>query len=114
MQAAAAQQGRDLSVLRASLVSSTKELQRGLMDTALQEYGANMQAKAELMIRPEELPALVAPEMGPERTFVKPPKVLPGAVPPAVQTSPIMPLIGAVSNVAGTFASGDVGFWNKV
>ena len=112
LQSQAAKQGRDLSVLRASLVSSEKELQRSLMDTALQEYGANLQAKAELMIRPEELPALVAPEMGPERTFVEPPKVLPGAVPPAVHTSPIMPLIGAVSNVAGTFAKEGTGFWN--
>ena len=113
MQAANAQAGRDLAVLRASVFSSEKEMQRNMMDIALEKYGADMQAKASLMIRPEELPALIAPELGPERTFVEPPKVLPGAVPPAVHTSPIMPLIGAVSNVANTFAGGDVGFWNK-
>ena len=105
MQAVAAQQGRDLAVLRASLVSSEKELQRSMMDIALEKYGADMQAKAELMIRPEALPALIEPEMGPERTFVRPAKVLPGAVPPAIRQSTIMPLIGAVSSVANSLAA---------
>jgi hypothetical protein len=105
MQAVAAQQGRDLAVLRASLVSSEKELQRSMMDVALEKYGADMQAKANLMIRPEELPALVKPEMGPERTFIKPAEVLPGAVPPAIRQSTIMPIIGAVSNAASALAN---------
>ena len=104
MQAVAAQQGRDLAVLRASLVSSEKELQRSMMDIALEKYGADMQAKAELMIRPEALPALIAPEMGPERTFVEPAKVLPGAVPPPTHQSPIMPLISSISNAASFLA----------
>ena len=101
IQAVAAKQGRDLAVLRATLTSSTKELQRSLMDTALQKYGADMQAKANLMIRPERLPSLIKPELGPERTFVEPAEVLPGAVPPVQKQSTIMPLISGISNAAG-------------
>lgn len=92
MQSASAQTGRDLAVLRATLTSSTKELQRSLMDNALQKYGADMQAKANLMIKPE---------LGPERTFVEPAKVLPGAVPPVQRQSTIMPLLSGISNAAG-------------
>ena len=112
MQAVAAKQGRDLAVLRATLTSSTKELQRSLMDTALQKYGADMEAKANLMIRPERLPSIMKPELGPERTFVKPAKVLPGAVPPVHRQSTIMPLIAGFGGAANSMAGGG-GFWNK-
>ena len=104
MQAIAAKRGRDLSVLRASLRSGEQEFQRGMFDLALQKYGADMQAKANLMIRPERLPELLAPEMGPERTFVEPAEVLPGAVPPARYTNPILPLIGGITSAAGILA----------
>ena len=104
MQALAAKRGRDLSVLRASLRSGEQEFQRGMFDLALQKYGADMQAKANLMIRPERLPELLAPEMGPERTFVEPAEVLPGAVPPARYTNPILPLIGGITSAAGILA----------
>jgi hypothetical protein len=100
MQALAAKQGRDLAVLRASLKSSEQEFRRGNFDLALQKYGADMQAKANLMIQPERLPALLAPEMGPERTFVEPAEVLPGAVPPAKYTNPMLPLIGGITSAA--------------
>ena len=104
MQAVAAKQGRDLAVLRATLTSSEKELQRSMMDIAIEKYGADMQTKAELMIRPERLPELLAPEMGPERTFVEPAKVLPGAVPPAIHTSPLTPLISGFTNAMTTLS----------
>jgi hypothetical protein len=104
IQAVASKYGRDLAVLRATLTSSQEELQRSLMDTALQKYGADMQAKANLMIRPDRLPALVKPELGPARTFVEPAEVLPGAVPPVQRQSTIMPLIGGISNAASFLA----------
>jgi len=105
MQALAAKQGRDLAVLRATLKSSEQEFRRGNFDLALQKYGADMQAKANLMIQPERLPELIAPEMGPERTFVEPAEVLPGAVPPAKYTNPMIPLIGGISAGANTIAA---------
>lgn len=100
LQALAARQGRDLAVLQATLKSSEEEFRRGNFDLALQKYGADMQAKANLMIQPERLPALLAPEMGPERTFVEPAEVLPGAVPPAKYTSPMLPLISGFTAAA--------------
>ena len=104
MQALAAKQGRDLAVLRASLKSSEQEFRRGNFDLALQKYGADMQAKANLMIQPERLPELLKPEVGPERTFVEPAEVLPGAVPPAKYTNPMLPLIGGISSGLSTYA----------
>jgi|TARA_R100000479_G_scaffold117466_1_gene59924 hypothetical protein len=100
LQALAAQQGRDLAVLRATLKSSEEEFRRGNFDLVLQKYGADMQAKANLMIRPERLPELLKPEMGPERTFVEPAEVLPGAVPPARYTNPMLPLISGFTSAA--------------
>jgi gas vesicle protein len=107
MQALAAKQGRDLAVLRASMSSQTQEFRRGMYDLALQKYGADMQAKASLMMKPDRLPELIAPEMGPARTFVEPAEVLPGAVPPAQRVNPLMPLIGGISGAAGMLAGPD-------
>lgn len=104
MQALAAKQGRDLAVLRASIKSSEQEYKRNMFDLSLQKYGADMQAKANLMIKPERLPELIAPEMGPARTFVEPAEVLPGAVPPAKYTNPMLPLIGGISSGLSTLA----------
>ena len=36
------------------------------MDIALEKYGADMQAKANLMIQPERLPSIMKPELGPD------------------------------------------------
>ena len=100
LQALAAKQGRDLAVLQASAKSSEEEFRRNNFDLALQKYGADMQAKANLMIRPDRLPELIRPEMGPERTFVEPAEVLPGAVPPAKYTNPMLPLISGITSAA--------------
>ena len=43
--------------------------------------------------------------MGPERTFVEPAEVLPGAVPPAKYTNPMLPLISSISSGASTIAA---------
>lgn len=104
MQSLAAKQGRDLAVLSASLTSSAEELQRSLFDAALQKYGADMQAKANLMIMPERMPQLMMPVMGPAKTFIEPMKVTPSAVPPPKYTNPMVPLIGSISNAAGSLA----------
>ena len=104
MAISAAKHGRDLAVLRASLKSSRDELTRNQMDLALQRFGADMQARSNLMLRPERLPELIKPEMAPERTFVAPAKVLPGAVSPPRTVNPYLPLVQSISSAATSFA----------
>ena len=100
IQSSIASMGRDAAIMDASLSSSVEQMRRNMRDISMRKYGADMQAKANLMIRPERLPELIAPTMGPERTFVEPAEVLPGAVPPAKYTNPLMPLIGGVTGAA--------------
>ncbi|MGB9878475.1 MAG: hypothetical protein ACPLGZ_00680 [Candidatus Pelagibacter ubique] len=104
MQSTLAEQGRNAAIMSASLISGEREFQRGMQEVGLQKYGSDLQAAANLMIRPEALPEILKPVMGPERTFVKPAEVLPGAVPPAQYTNPLMPLIGGISSAASTAA----------
>lgn len=97
---ATAAAGRNLAVLRANLMSSQDEFTRGMLSLAQEKYGADIAAKANLMIKPERLPELIKPEMGPERTFVEPAKVLPGAVPPPTIQSTMAPLIAGFGSAA--------------
>ena len=75
------------------------------MDLALQRFGSDMQARANLMLKPEKLPELIKPEMAPERTFVAPAEVLPGAVPPPRTTNPYLPLVQGISSAGSTLAN---------
>ena len=105
MQSTLAEQGRNAAIMSASLVSGEGEFQRGMQEVALQKYGSDLQAAANLMIKPQALPEIIKPVMGPERTFVKPAEVLPGAVPPAQYTNPIMPLIGGITSAASSIGN---------
>jgi len=100
VQSTIADLGRNAAVLSASLVSGEREFARGMREVGLQRYGADLQAAANLMIKPDQLPEILKPELGPERTFVEPAKVLPGAVPPPTYSSPFLPLIGSISSGA--------------
>ena len=105
MQSTLAEQGRNAAIMSASLISGEREFQRGMQEVGLQKYGSDLQAAANLMIKPEALPEILAPVMGPARTFVKPAEVLPGAVPPAQYTNPLMPLIGGITSAASTIGN---------
>ena len=109
MQSTLAEQGRNAAIMSASLISGEREFQRGMQEIALQKYGSDLQAAANLMIKPQALPDIIKPTMGPERTFVKPAEVLPGAVPPAQYTNPLMPLIGSISSAANSLVGVDWG-----
>jgi hypothetical protein len=110
MQSTLAEQGRNAAIMSASLVSGQREFQRNIQDIGMQKYGADLQAAANLMIEPQALPEIVKPVMGPARTFVKPAKVLPGAVPPAQRTSTLMPLIGGISSAASSIGNYTMNF----
>lgn len=98
IQSSLAEAGMNASRMAAELRSGAEEAVRGLRDVSLQKYGADLNAAANLMIRPEPLPRIPAPVMGPERTFVAPAKVLPGAVPPPQYQSVAMPLISGITS----------------
>ena len=96
-----ADEGRNLAVLQAELRSGATQGTRQMRDIGIQKYAGDANAIGNLMIRPDKAPRPLAPVMGPERTFVKPAKQIPGMAPPPAYSSPMMPLIGAVSSAAG-------------
>ena len=103
-QSTLADQGRNLAVMREELRSADRNARSNMLDVAIQKFAADENAKANLMLRPMRTPRPMEPEMGPERTFVKPPKAIPGFVPPAIQQSTMAPLIGGISSAAGSLA----------
>jgi len=111
IQATLAEQGRNAAIMTASIISGAKEFERGLREVTLQRYASDMQAAANLMIRPERLPDIPVPQMGPERTFVAPAEVLPAAVPAPIYQSTVMPLISGITSAAQGFASIPKEYW---
>ena len=99
--------GRNAAIADASLASSVEQSQRNMRQIALQKYAADMQAKASMMIRPEALPDIPKPELGPDRIFVEPMKATAAYVPPAMQVSTMAPLISGIGSAASSLASVD-------
>ena len=101
--------GRNSAIADASLKSSVEQSRRNMRQIAIQRYGADLQAKASMMIRPEALPDIPMPEIGPARTFVKPMKAEPGFIPDPIKQSTTAPLLSGISSAAGSLASVDWG-----
>ena len=108
MQATIASIGRDAAILDASLSSSVTQMQRNMRDIGMRRYGADMQAKASMMIQPEMLPDIPMPTQAPERIFIEPMKVMPGAVAQPVQQSTWAPLASSLASAAGQIGSAAV------
>jgi hypothetical protein len=94
--------GRNTAIVDASLASSVEQSQRNMRGIAMQKMGADMQAKASLMIKPEELPSIPPPVKGPDKIFVKPMKATPQYIPPAAQQSTWAPLVSGIGSAAST------------
>lgn len=101
--------GRNSAISDASLKSSVEQSRRNMRQIAIQRYGADLQAKANLMIRPEALPDIPMPELGPARTFVAPMKATPGFIPDPIKQSTTAPLLSGISSAASSLASVDWG-----
>ena len=97
--------GRDAAVMDASLSSSVEQMRRNMRDISMRRYGADMQAKASMMIAPESLPDIPQPTQAPERIFIEPMKVMPGAVAQPVQQSTWAPLMSGIAQAGMTVAS---------
>jgi len=93
--------GRDAAIMDASLSSSVEQMRRNMRDITMRQYGADMQAKASMMIAPERLPDIPQPTQAPERIFIEPMKVMPGAVAQPVQQSTWAPLATSFLSAAG-------------
>ena len=115
MQSALAAYGRNTAILDASLTSSVEQARRNFQQINIQRRGADIQAKQQLMIRPERAPELLQPIQAPEREFIAPMEVLPQAIAPAQQQSTFTPLVSGLVSAASAipwgslFPSGGVG-----
>ena len=96
--------GRNAAIADASLASSVEQSQRNMRNIAMQKFGADMQAKASMMIRPEALPDIPRPEMGPDAIFVEPMKATPAYIPAAMQVSTVAPLVSGFGSAANSLA----------
>ena len=103
-----ADEGRNLAVLQAELRSGATQATRQMRDIGIQKYSGDRNAIANLMLRPEQAPRGPAPVMGPEKTFIKPAKQIPGMAPPPAYSNPLMPLIGGISSAAGSLAGSNM------
>ena len=105
LQSSLAEIGRNAAIMNASLTSSVKQTDRNLRDIGMRRYGADMQARASMMLQPERLPDLLQPTQAPERIFVEPMEVLPQAISAPRQQSVFAPLVSGLVSAAPGIAS---------
>lgn len=105
LQSSLAEIGRNAAIMNASLTSSVKQTDRNLRDISMRRYGADMQARASMMLQPERLPDLLQPTQAPERIFVEPMEVLPQAISAPRQQSVFAPLVNGLVSAAPGIAS---------
>jgi hypothetical protein len=86
----------NLRVLDADIASAVSQSERNMQAISLQKYGADLNASAQVMIRPERLSYAPAPTKAPKRIFIKPMEVLPGAVAQPVQQNVWGPLVSGI------------------
>jgi hypothetical protein len=106
LQSTIASVGRDAAIMDASLSSSVEQMRRNMRDISMRKYGADMQAKASMMIQPEMLPDIPTPVQAPERIFIEPMKVMPGMVSQPVQQSTWAPMVAGFTSAAGQIGQG--------
>jgi hypothetical protein len=106
LQSSIAALGRNAAIMDASLSSSVEQSQRNLRQIGLQRYSADLNAKAQMMIRPEKPPEVLKPIQAPERIFIEPMKALPGAVQAPTRQSIGAPLFSGLTSAATAIAGG--------
>ncbi len=106
LQSSIAALGRNAAIMDASLSSSVEQSQRNLQQIGAQRYAADINAKANLMIRPEAPPDVLKPVQTPERIFIEPMEVLPQAIQAPIRQSTSAPLISGLMSSAATIAGG--------
>ena len=100
----------NLRVLDADAAAAAEQSAINKQQIALEQYGANLQAAAATMIRPERLSYEPEPLKPPERIFIRPMKVQPGGVAEPVKQNVWGPIMQGFGNAAGALAKVD---WTK-
>ena len=101
----------NMRVLDADIASAVNQSLRNKKDIALRQYGADINAVAQTMIRPEKLAYAPAPIKPPVRVFVEPMEAIPGAVAAPVMQSTFAPIISGISSAASSL--GDKSLWKR-
>ena len=104
VQMTAAEHGRNLAILDASFTSSVSQHDMNMFDIALNKFGADLNARANSMLRPEKLPDIPSPTKRPEPIWVEPMKIMPGYVAEPNTTATWMEGIQGVASAAGDAA----------
>ena len=100
LQSTIAEQGRNSSILSASLISAGAQSQRNMRDIAMGRYADDLKARNAMMIEPERLPDIPQPIKPPERIFVEPMQATASFIPAPIRQSTLAPLISGVAGAA--------------
>jgi len=106
LQSSIAALGRNSAIMDASLSSSVEQTQRNLQQIGMQRYAADLQAKASMMIQPQQLPDIPLPMQAPERIFIEPMEVLPQAIQAPIRQSTSAPIVSGLIEGAGQIGMG--------
>lgn len=109
VQSDAAQIGRDIAAMDASLTGQIHASQLEMFDVGLGKYAADARVEAARMLRPQNLPDIPAPVKPPSPTWIEPMEVQPGYTAPPVPQSTTAPLIQGIGSAFTQLASID---WN--
>ncbi len=100
LQSTIAEQGRNSSILSASLISAGAQSQRNMRDIEMGRYADDLKARNAMMIEPESLPDIPQPIKPPERIFVAPMQATASFIPAPIRQSTLAPLISGVAGAA--------------
>ena len=100
LQSTIAEQGRNSSILSASLISAGAQSQRNMRDIEMGRYADDLKARNAMMIEPERLPDIPQPIKPPERIFVEPMQATASFIPAPIRQSTLAPLISGVAGAA--------------
>lgn len=106
LQSSIAALGRNSAIMDASLSSSAEQSQRNMRQINLQRYSADLNAQAQMMIRPTKTPNAPLPTQAPERIFIEPMTVLPQAIQAPIRQSTSAPLVQGFISAAGQIGAG--------
>ncbi len=102
MQAELAGIGRNLAIMEESMKSAYKQYNQNLQSISLQKYGADMNAEAARMLKPERLPEIPEPLAVPRAKEVRPYKIKVGPKGYSPSYNPTADIIGGVGNAIGS------------